>query len=457
MRELHSLDASQHAWKRWAAAQLLSFAALLLCSHAVLVLGQANWGPAWLAAIASTLLLALATIAPLKQLLATLHRNSGLLLSALLIGGLAFLAGRYSTSSLWEPLRVSTLSVSHQLLRLFSSSVVLDAPEFVLGTDRFLCRISPECSGFEGIGLISVFLGSALWIFREHFRFPRAWMLLLIGAPLIWVANSIRIVMLILIGTWVSPRLAVEGFHSLAGISIFCILSLSMLALARRNPYISKSTANSGTNWTAVYLSPLLVAVIVAILAAPFTSGLDTLYPLRPLFVGGLLLLFRKQLPKITWRPTLPALGFGLAAFGVWMTALWVRNGAPTEIGIQSEWDSLPTVWASVWIVFRITGTAWMAPLTEELAFRGFLMRRLCHPDFSKVSENQFSVFALVVSSLLFGITHEYWIAATLCGALYGMAQIRGRSLSDAVIAHATTNGLLVTYALVTGNWSVWL
>ena len=455
--ELQALQDPEHKPWRFVMAQVAAFVALFTVSNPVLAHANENWIAPWLVTFVVTACLSLAIFTSPKRIGAALRRNTDVFAGATLIGGAAFVAGRYSTSSLWEPLRVSTLAVVHKLLTWISDDVVFDAPEFVLGTGRFVCRISPECSGFEGIGLITVFLGSALWIFREHFRFPQAWLLLLIGTVIIWLANAVRIVVLIAIGSWISPRLAIEGFHSVAGVASFCFIGLGLLAFARRSTLFSKVVAKPEVNWTAVYLAPLLIATAVALLLGPFSSGLDTLYPMRPLAAGALLFLWRDRLPAICWKPTHAAVGYGVAAFTIWMSALALRDGAPREIAIQSEWNALPLGWGAFWIVFRIAGTVWMAPWTEELAFRGYLMRRLSDPEFERVPLSKIAPVALIVSSLLFGITHHYWIAATLCGLLYGIAQIRSRSLSDAVCAHAVTNGLLVIYACATGNWSVWL
>jgi hypothetical protein len=38
----------------------------------------------------------------------------------------------------------------------------------------------------------------------------------------------------------------------------------------------------------------------------------------------------------------------------------------------------------------------------------------------------------------------------------YGLVQLAGGRLSDAVVAHGTTNALLAAWVLVTGDWSSW-
>jgi hypothetical protein len=38
----------------------------------------------------------------------------------------------------------------------------------------------------------------------------------------------------------------------------------------------------------------------------------------------------------------------------------------------------------------------------------------------------------------------------------YALALYRRGSLTDAVVAHATTNALLAAYVLTTGSWALW-
>lgn len=439
------------------ALQVTGFGAFFAAAVPLLEGRDEAWLGPWLLAGAAWGVLTLAAVAPLAEWLALARRRALALAAIAGIGALAYLAGRTSTSELWDPLRESTLFVSHALLSWITDDVVLDASDFVLGTSRFRCQISPECSGFEGIGLVWVFCGSFLWLFRKDLRFPNALVVPLVGTLLVWFANAARITFLIAIGSWVSPDLAVEGFHSIAGTAAFCAISLGLLYLGRRSSFVTRSVVASGVNWTAVYLAPLLLVVAAALFLGPFSSGLDVLYPLRPVFALGLLVLLRHRLPPVRFAPTRRAVAIGVAAWLVWMVALRLQDGPPRELALQSEWHNLPLGWGLFWLALRITGTVWMAPWTEELAFRGYLQRRLVRAEFREVPLDHLSWPALLGASVFFGLTHHHWVAATACGALYGWAQVRGRSLSDAVVAHATTNALLVLYALSTGDWSVWL
>jgi len=96
-------------------------------------------------------------------------------------------------------------------------------------------------------------------------------------------------------------------------------------------------------------------------------------------------------------------------------------------------------------------------PIAEELAFRGFLLRRLISADFDSVSFQRWTLWAVFASSLIFGLLHsDRWIAGSIAGMLYASAQKwRGR-IGDAIVAHGVTNALIAVSVLWSGNWSLW-
>ena len=114
-------------------------------------------------------------------------------------------------------------------------------------------------------------------------------------------------------------------------------------------------------------------------------------------------------------------------------------------------------VWAvAIWLFFRIAGSVVILPVIEEVAFRGFLLRRLVSADFQSVGHRQLTWPAIIISSALFGFLHDQWLAGTLAGMIYAAVYgYRGR-LSDAVIAHATTNAMITVVALSSGYWQFW-
>jgi CAAX prenyl protease-like protein len=109
-----------------------------------------------------------------------------------------------------------------------------------------------------------------------------------------------------------------------------------------------------------------------------------------------------------------------------------------------------------VWLVFRVVGSVVTVPLAEELAFRGYLPRRLQAADFEAVPLGRFTGLSFLASSVLFGLLHGRWLAGTLAGMFYALALYRRRDLAEPVLAHAVTNALIAAHVLATGNWSLW-
>jgi CAAX prenyl protease-like protein len=98
-----------------------------------------------------------------------------------------------------------------------------------------------------------------------------------------------------------------------------------------------------------------------------------------------------------------------------------------------------------------------MVPVAEELAFRGFLLRRLSSSDFESVSWTTFAWAPFLISSAAFGIMHgERWLAGTIAGAIFALVQIRRGRIGDAIVAHAVANVLVAAWVLVGGNWQLW-
>jgi CAAX prenyl protease-like protein len=109
------------------------------------------------------------------------------------------------------------------------------------------------------------------------------------------------------------------------------------------------------------------------------------------------------------------------------------------------------------WISFRILAATITVPIAEEMAFRGFLLRRLISQDFESVPFTRFTWFSLLASSALFGALHGgLWFAGIVAGILYSFAMIRRGRIGEAVAAHATTNALLAVYVLAFGQWHLW-
>ena len=403
-----------------------------------------------------------AAVAPTWAWFSALKRGLGPLLIAAAIGVAAFCAGSL-TIRLWQPLGRGTLEIVRILLRVVTSDVVCRPDEFIVGTSSFSVVIAPECSGYEGIGLIWVFLGLYLWFDRKTLRFPHVLWLLPLGTVVMWLANAVRIAALVAIGTWVSRDVAVGGFHSQAGWLVFVGIALGTVVLTGRCRWFTSADveplAPSRSNPVAPYLAPFLAIVAMTMVtgACSHPGGFDWFYPLRVLAAVVVLWLFRRAYLELDWSWSWPAAAMGVLAAAVWLIAASIRGEPVPTTAWPSQLAQLPMPLAAAWFFFRAVGYVVTVPVAEELAFRGYLTRRLIRADFEAVPLGQFSWLAFLVSSALFGALHgQNWLAGCVTGMLFAIALYRRGRIGDAIVAHATTNGLLAVYAVMTGNWQLW-
>jgi exosortase E/protease (VPEID-CTERM system) len=367
--------------------------------------------------------------------------------------------GRISTG-LWLPLSRSTLWVVHGLLSLVDSDPICVPADLVVGTGSYTVRVEPECSGYEGIGLILTFLAAYLWFARRDYRFPRSLLLLPLGAAAMWLANAVRIALLVVIGARISPAVAERGFHSHAGWLALNVVGLGLVVAMRRVRFFTSDSlaaaAPGASSPTVAYLAPLATILAIALMTGSFTSGFDGFYPVRVLAAAAVLWRFRRDHVALRWSWSWPAASIGAATFLVWM-ALEPRTISDAGAALSAGLAALSPAGANVWLAFRVVGAVVTVPLAEELAFRGYLTRRLIAEDFVSIPPGRFTWLSFLVSSALFGALHGRWIAGTLAGMLYALALYRRGALADAVLAHATTNALIAVYVLATGSWSLWV
>jgi exosortase E/protease (VPEID-CTERM system) len=404
-----------------------------------------------------------------------LRETAPLLFLSAVVGSAAWALGRY-TQAWWSVLRVPTLHAATAVLGLWESSAHADLEDVAISAREFRVLVSTECSGYEGIGLVWVFLATYFWLFRRHLRFPQALLLVPLATAAAWCANVVRIALLVTIGAHVSRDIAAGGFHSYAGSLLFCGVALGCVAAGHRLSFFSARTpdteetgdpeeaAPAEHNPAAPFLVPFLGVVAIGLVTGMLsTSDADRFYGMR-LVVGAALLWryrheYRTLWPRGTARgAAYPALiGAIVAAAWVSLLAVWApaepgHSFSPVQSDLHGVWQG---AWHATWLAARCAGAILIAPCVEELAFRGYLTRRLMHGDFPSVPLERLSPFAMLLSSILFAALHRHFIAGLVAGLGFAWAARRRGRLADAVVAHATTNALLVAYALATGAWWV--
>jgi exosortase E/protease (VPEID-CTERM system) len=382
----------------------------------------------------------------------------------------AIIAAPYFRQWLWRPGPAIDLTfrLTRMFLSLFVSGIVANPSTGVIGTPRFRVQILPGCSGLEGVGLILAF--GILWlvIFRKECRFPRSLVLLPLGVVLMFLFNAARIAALVLIGNAGAGQIAVNGFHSQAGWIAFSAVCVGFCFAAQRVPWLAAPggaqplagapSATVARNPTAAYLLPFLVILAASMISAA-TAGaarFEWLYPLRFFAAVVALWVFRRTYARLNWTFDWTAPAGGALVFFVWI-ALDRLVGSGSDRGFSAALFAFAAPARILWISLRVLAAVITVPLAEELAFRGFLMRRLIAPHFESVSFRNFSWIALLVSSVAFGLLHgRYWVAGTVAGILFGLVLVRRGRIGDAVVAHATANALLAAYVLVYHQWHLW-
>jgi exosortase E/protease (VPEID-CTERM system) len=422
-----------------------------------------TWALAWITSGALTLIAWALALAPSRAWIWAANQSRSLLVKTVPLGATIWAAG-FLTQHLWASLAKYTFYSVEWMLSLMYPVVVSNTSKLIVGTPAFKVAISQQCSGLEGIGLIVAFLSVYLWLCRRELHFPAAFTLLPLGAVAVWVLNGVRIVALIVLGSSGWREVALGGFHSQAGWLTFSGLGLAMVGVTLQTGWFASPALRSSAkknhdsvrhDLTTPYLLPFMTLLAAGMMIGAVSATFEWLYPLSLVGVAVVLWIYRRSYLDLTWTLSVPAAAIGVTVFAIWIVL------APDGANDKSAWPqalaSIPSHWAAAWLLTRVLGFVIFVPFAEELAFRGFLARRVINPEFQSVPMGTFTWPSLVLSSLLFGGMHgQFWLAGTAAGVLFALAMYRRGSLGDAVQAHAIANGLIALYVLTTGRWSVW-
>jgi exosortase E/protease (VPEID-CTERM system) len=412
------------------------------------------WVAAWLSCAGLTGISWLTVLFPPRVLVVIVRNATGPILASVAIGALAWIAGQF-TQQWWSALQSLTLNIAYAILRLGDPSAWVNPAASTIGAGKdFGVEVSYQCSGYEGVGLITVFLAGYFWVFRTQLRFPQVLLLLPSAIAAVFVANAVRIAALVGIGGHFSSAIALGGFHSFAGVLLVSIIALATARVAQRSPYFCKIPANrsdAGPNPAAPWLVPFLAVLLAGLITGLFSaSAFDRLYFVRVLVAGIAIWHYRKEYRRIDRRITaIPVI------VGVAIAALWIVPLGHTAHDVAARPDLSP-VWFAFWIVFRVVGSVLSVPIVEELAFRGYLARRLTSRDFSDLPMKAISGTALFASSIVFAALHHEFIPGLITGIGYAWLAKWSNRLGDAIVAHAVTNACLCYYILTSHAWWLW-
>lgn len=200
-------------------------------------------------------------------------------------------------------------------------------------------------------------------------------------------------------------------------------------------------------------LQPWLVTIFSTLGLSVYAA-----YLLRCLLALGLLLYFRSDYLELAIKPRLSQTGVALLA-GVLVFLLWITP-YPVCLGgsVAPHPAAMPMqTWQDLfWLSCRWAGSALVVPVIEELFWRSYLMRKLDSGDFMAVSPAAVTAYAILLSSVLFAVEHQLWLAGLLAGLVYAWLYRHFQVLWVAIIAHVTTNALLGAWVVFGGYWQYW-
>lgn len=159
------------------------------------------------------------------------------------------------------------------------------------------------------------------------------------------------------------------------------------------------------------------------------------------------------------WRrlgalPAAAALLVGVVVFVLWirLDADWMVLAEGAGYDPRGADGSLILILAAT----RVVGAAAVVPIMEELFWRSFVQRWIDQADFRTMAPAAASLKALAVTSVLFGLEHNQWLAGIVAGFAYGWLYKRWGNLWVPILAHAVTNLILGLWVLQTENWQFW-
>jgi uncharacterized protein len=191
------------------------------------------------------------------------------------------------------------------------------------------------------------------------------------------------------------------------------------------------------------------------------------IYGLKTIVGFGMIWAVWSSIPEMRWKFSLEAVLAGTGVFIMWVSL----DEIVRRLGVAHPFHRLPShgtpwnpiltfgansFWAWALIAVRIIGSGFIVPPLEEVFYRSFIYRFIIQPNFNEVPFNRLHPTAFIVSSALFALEHQEWLAGFLCGLVYQSLVVKRGRLGDAIAAHTVTNVLLGFYVVARGAWQFW-
>lgn len=226
------------------------------------------------------------------------------------------------------------------------------------------------------------------------------------------------------------------------------------LGKVRRDPVLARAipfllfigflmAGSIASNWAEAHgiASSWLVlgrGVIVALVLAWFWAGYVEL----------------RNPPRAFVMHWLAAIGAGILVF-----LIWIGLGQAGAVMTHSE-KFVPLLadgsldWPKA--LLRLAGLALVVPVMEELFWRSLILRWIDRHDFLSMPPREVGIGAFAITTALFAVEHDMWLAGALAGIAYNGLYIWSGNLWVPIASHAVTNGALGIWVIATRNWQYW-
>jgi CAAX prenyl protease-like protein len=223
---------------------------------------------------------------------------------------------------------------------------------------------------------------------------------------------------------------------------------------------------------TAVRVAPFVIFVLLTAAQGKFGAASAYWFYLAKTLVGAWLIWeIRPFVTEMRWAISWEAVLVGGGIFFLWIgvSGEWTtQNSLWVKLGFSHPPEKFAAAWnpnaqfgngsalAWLFIAVRVLGSTFIVPPLEEVFYRSFLYRYLASQNFLSVPLEKFLPVPFFATALVFGFSHNEWLAGIFCGAAYQWLVLRKNRLGDAMTAHAITNFLLGIWVVTRGAWQFW-
>lgn len=144
----------------------------------------------------------------------------------------------------------------------------------------------------------------------------------------------------------------------------------------------------------------------------------------------------------------------GLAVFVIWIQSESAGGEIANSAGFIPIGSDGKMNWSMA--LLRLLGLAVVVPVMEELFWRSLILRWIDQHDFLALPPERVGHGALAITTVLFALEHEQWVAGAIAGCVYALLYKKTGNLWVPILSHAVTNGALGIWIIFTGNWSFW-